>query len=160
MVVKSMKENIVRGSIEYIGINNDIPDNINMFKCFTLSHSIESHIAVEEIIKTIVRCSILEFNIIDTIEGKSINNRKLTGKKIIVEGICESKVQYIFSNKNEKTLESLKFNIQFCESVIVPSRCNKGNLSYINIYIDDINIRKSTGNVILTISGILNVDIR
>lgn len=160
MVVNFMKESIVRGSIEYIGISNDIPDNINMFRCFTLSHIIESYINIEEVIKIVARCSILEFNVIDTIEGISINNKKLTGKKLIVEGVCESKIQYIFSNKSEKNLETLKCSIPFCESIIVPSRCNKGNLSYVNAYINDINIRKTTSNLILTVSGILTVDIR
>lgn len=155
-----MKENVVRGSIEYIGINNNIPDSINMFKCFTVYHNIEECINMEEIIKVIVRCTILEFNIVDTIEGVCINNKKLTGKKLILEGICESKVQYIFSDKNEKVLETLKYKIPFCESVAVPNRCNKGDISYINAYINDTNVRISNGNLILTVSGILAVDIR
>lgn len=158
-----MKENIVRGSIEYIGINTDIPDNINIFRIFNLCDTIENraeNINIEEIIQVVTRISILEYNLMDTAEGSSIDGQKLTGKKLIVEGVCESKIQYLARNKNERKLETLRCNMPFCEYIVVPSRCTKGNLLDINVYINDISVRNSIGKLILSVSGILTADIK
>ena len=158
-----MKENIVRGSIEYIGINTDLPDNINMFRIFNLCDSMDNRVVnviVEEIIQVVTRIRILEYSFMDTTEGVSVDGQRLTGKKLIVEGICENKIQYMAIDKGDQKLETLRYNIPFCEYIVVPSRCTKGNLSDVNVYINDISVRGSIDKLIVSIAGMLTADIK
>lgn len=135
---------IIRELIEYKGIDDCIRCNINNFKQINY----ESIFLVpcqkpdiEQIIEVDAKADILEYEVIKTPTGVSLEGQQATGYKLIVNGDINYKIQYIARQKSQ-TVHTFHNKTPFCGYIVLSEKFNKA--SYVNPYamVEDIMIDK------------------
>lgn len=139
-----MNNSIYRNEIEYLGIDNYIPNDIRSFKSTDISKLCEINTLspdVNRVLKVKVDSKIIDYRFIDTIAGSSIDGQKTTGKKAILNGRITFRIEYtsidqedciyvIYDKKDFNAVISLSPNTQKSQRLI-PS-----------IFIEDVYTRK------------------
>ncbi|MGL4772520.1 MAG: DUF3794 domain-containing protein [Clostridium sp.] len=123
---------IVRGLIEYTGIDTCIRSNIKNFR----QVNFESTFCVpcqkpdiEQIVKVSGKTSIYKFEIVKTPVGISLEGQEVTGYKLLVSGDINYKIQYV-ANEPTQSVHTFHQTVPFCGYIVLPKNFNKG--SYIN----------------------------
>lgn len=117
-------------SIDYIGIDNNLPTNIKYFKEEIFGITVQkskSNVDIHKIISVSIDCKINSIKLVNTQVRTSNEGQKLTGKKLLVELNFIYRIKYISTSK-EKYLYILKENATKVIYVVLPQ------------YIDDTRI--------------------
>ena len=134
-------KSITRNLIEYIGISEYLPTDIESFKQVYIKNDItlnENKADIDSISKIIAKARILNTRIIKTPKGISLDGYKLTGYKLLVEGSIYYKIQYANSNEN-LSLNLIDIDTRFLAFVIMPENFMLGDNFSSSIFIEDIN---------------------
>lgn len=134
-------KSITRNLIEYIGISEYLPIDIESFKQVYIKNDItlnENKADINSISKIIAKAKILNTRIMKTPKGISLDGYKLTGYKLLVEGSIYYKIQYTNSDKNQ-SLNLTDVDTRFLAFVIMPENFTLGDNFSTSIFIEDIN---------------------
>lgn len=134
-------KSITRNLIEYIGISEYLPTDIESFKQVYIKNDItlnENKADIDSISKIIAKAKILNTRIIKTPKGISLDGYKLTGYKLLVEGSIYYKIQYTNSDENQ-SLNLVDIDTRFLAFVIMPENFMLGDNFSSSIFIEDIN---------------------
>ncbi|WP_066868948.1 hypothetical protein [Clostridium mediterraneense] len=134
-------KSITRNLIEYIGISEYLPTDIESFKQVYIKNDItlnENKADIDSISKIIAKAKILNTRIIKTPKGISLDGYKLTGYKLLVEGSIYYKIQYINLGENQ-SLNLADVDTRFLAFVIMPENFILGDNFSSSIFIEDIN---------------------
>lgn len=134
-------KSITRNLIEYIGISEYLPIDIESFKQVYIKNDItlnENKADIDSISKIIAKAKILNTRIIKTPKGISLDGYKLTGYKLLVEGSIYYKIQYTNLDKNQ-SLNLTDVDTRFLAFVIMPENFTLGDNFSTSIFIEDIN---------------------
>lgn len=134
-------KSITRNLIEYIGISEYLPTDIESFKQVYIKNDItlnENKADIDSISKIIAKAKILNTRIIKTPKGISLDGYKLTGYKLLVEGSIYYKIQYTNSDENQ-SLNLTDIDTRFLAFVIMPENFMLGDNFSSSIFIEDIN---------------------
>ncbi|WP_069680160.1 DUF3794 domain-containing protein [Clostridium taeniosporum] len=135
---------VVRGLIEYNGIDNCIRSRMKNFK----QVNFESTFCVpcqkpdiEQIIKVSADTKILKYEIVKTPVGLSLEGQKVTGYKLLVSGDINYKIQYV-ADETTQSVHTFHESIPFCGYIVLPKKFNKD--SYINpsALVEDISVEQ------------------
>ena len=134
-------KSITRNLIEYIGISEYLPIDIESFKQVYIKNDItlnENKADIDSISKIIAKAKILNTRIIKTPKGISLDGYRLTGYKLLVEGSIYYKIQYTNSDENQ-SLNLADIDTRFLAFVIMPENFTLGDNFSSSIFIEDIN---------------------
>lgn len=135
---------VVRGLIEYNGIDDCMTNNIKNFK----EVNFESTFCVpcqkpniEQIVKVYGKTEILRYEIVKTPIGVSLEGQKVTGYKLLVCGDIKYKIQYV-ADEATQSVHTFHQCMPFCGYIVLPEKFNKD--SYINpvSLIEDISVEQ------------------
>lgn len=73
----------------------------------------------EQILNTLVDIVITDTKVINTIQGVSLEGQKLTGLKLIVEGILNQKVEYV-ADEPSQPVHAAHFRVPFSTFIVLP----------------------------------------
>lgn len=133
---------IVNNLIEYVGLVdlNDLPTEMESFKQLTVQENLTIPAAkpdIEQIIRVMAEASITSTKIIETPIGKSIEGQILTGRKIIIEGMLNQKIEYV-ADEPTQSVHAAHFKIPFSTFIVLPENFDVGTVVTIVPYIEDI----------------------
>lgn len=83
---------------------------------------------IEEILSTLVEVEIVNTKIIDTPIMTSLEGQNLTGKKLIIEGILDQKIEYV-ALLPEQSVHSAHFRVPFSTFIVLPPDFIEENLA-------------------------------
>ncbi|MGL5086493.1 MAG: hypothetical protein ACRC68_12370 [Clostridium sp.] len=150
-------ENIYNNLIEYSGISDYIPKDINCFKEFTINSTInvfDNDLKVKEIIKVNITPNIKSTRAIITPVGKSLEGQVLTGKKYIIEGELNIRVDFL-SETGRNKIHCL-YHVEYFSSSMILHKDIINRISLIpSIFIEDIHGQLVEDSEILVITTIL-----
>ncbi|MBW6409256.1 DUF3794 domain-containing protein [Clostridium weizhouense] len=135
---------VIRGLIEYNGIDNCTKNNMKNFRQINY----ESTFCVpcqkpdiEQIVKVYADTDIVKYEIIKTPIGISLEGQKVTGFKLLVCGDINYKIQYV-ADEPTQSVHTFHQSIPFCGYIVLPEKFNPG--SYINpsALIEDISVEQ------------------
>ncbi|MGO5075974.1 SPOCS domain-containing protein [Clostridium sporogenes] len=92
---------------------------------------------IEEILNTLVDIKITDTKVIKTPVGISLEGQKLTGHKLIVEGILNQKVEYISCAK-EQSVHAAHFRVPFSSFIVLPENFVEGTSIQVEGMVEDI----------------------
>lgn len=137
---------IVNNLIEYVGIadpaqfdSNSFPA-IASFKQLTVQENLTIPAAkpdIEQIIRVMAETTITSTKIIKTPTGTSKEGQKLTGRKIIIEGMLHQKIEYV-ADEPTQSVHAAHFKIPFSTFIVLPKNFDDGTVITIIPYIEDI----------------------
>ncbi|MGL5416312.1 MAG: hypothetical protein ACRDAU_11680 [Clostridium sp.] len=147
--------------IDYQGVSDYIPEDINSRKEFNIQEVIEigdKDIFLDEIIKVYVKGRCENIRRIATPQGTSIDGIKLTGRKAFVSSLFSLRVEYIASNFNNKIYSS-KTSKNYFTSVILEEEEAMKRKNIATVFIEDIVARKISGKeVLIDIYGFIGIE--
>ncbi|MGL5067968.1 MAG: hypothetical protein ACRC6T_09185 [Sarcina sp.] len=98
----------------------DVEFESNIFKILNIEHKIYlENVYVDEITEFLVEAIVTDSYIINTIKSKIYSDNILTGKKLMVRGYLDEKIEYI-SNSANGEIELLKYRETFTASITLP----------------------------------------
>ncbi|MGL4762170.1 MAG: hypothetical protein ACRCWG_12040 [Sarcina sp.] len=148
---------VIRNYIEYSGLSDDIPTEINGFNDFIIES--EKKLEKNKIrIKSFTRCnvqaSINRQRLVNIYEEKGIGNKY----KLNVEGEIKIRVEYI-GICEENIIVSDKKEIPFNINVKILGQYNHSIKIIPNIFIEDIYIKKKSDDVyMISLAGLIIVE--
>jgi hypothetical protein len=133
---------IVKGLIEYSGIVDcsQLPTHMTAFKQFTVQENLTIPAAkpdIEQILRVMAEASITSTKIIKTPTGVSLEGQKLTGWKVIVEGVIHQKIEYV-ADEPTQSVHSAHFKIPFSTFIVLPCSITNDMVVTVVPYIEDI----------------------
>lgn len=143
---------IDRNFIEYVGINAPTSgtDNVLTFKEFNVSEMLELPVYlcnISNILKSVVSVNILNKQIFKTPVATSAEGQSLTGLKIGIEGEIDTKITYT-EDSTYKSINVLNYKSKFYVSTPIPDYIKTINSLLINVYVENINIKKLDDNML------------
>ncbi|MGL4798626.1 MAG: SPOCS domain-containing protein [Cellulosilyticaceae bacterium] len=99
--------------------------------------------AIEQVLKVSASVKVLYHKIIKTPKGKSIEGNVLTGKKVIVEGVIEQKVQYV-ACEEVQSVHVVSFSTPFISYVVLPDNINCCGGIVVSAFIEDMIAKPDT----------------
>ena len=135
-------QSIVKNLIEYVGIVDyaDLPTSMDSFKQLTVQENLtipDAKPDIEQIIRVMVEAKITSTKIIETPIGKSLEGQILTGRKIIIEGILNQKIEYV-ADEPTQAVHAAHFKVPFSTFIVLPEDFEDGTFVTIIPYIEDI----------------------
>lgn len=153
---------VVRNLIQYVGISDYIPETSTVFKQLNVEKNFclpEAKPDVEQILKAISELKIKSTKVIKTPKGISLEGQKLTGWKIVVEGVIKQKVQYV-ADEPEQSVHAAHVDIPFSTFIVLPDNFIMGTPVTILGYIEDVFVQKMDGRcVFINVTILLNSDL-
>lgn len=119
-------KSITRNLVEYTYDNKCLPRESDNFKQLNLDELLtlpECKPDIEQIIKVSSAVKITHTKVITTPKGKSLEGMVLTGKKLIVEGRIEQKMQYVACER-EQSVHVVAFSSPFLTYIVIPDTYN------------------------------------
>lgn len=154
--------NLFNQNIEYKGINKYISNNMENFAQFNVSYIFQIGSENKDILnisKVEVKSDVTYFEVINTPKGISLEGQCLTGKKMILCGDLNFKIEYISDGSNQNIeVRHTKVPISVCISI------DNEDYDFIGLYpsfsIEDIYCRKENNKDVyinVTLVGIVDV---
>lgn len=138
---------IVKNLIELDGIADFLPEFSEAYapiKEFNVQETLDIPTAkpdIEQIIKVKSEINITSTKVIKTPVSVSIDEQRLTGWKVIVEGELKQTVQYV-ADEPTQSVHGAHFDIPFSIFVVLPPHYEEGNCVSVEGYIEDIYAEK------------------
>lgn len=139
---------ITRDLIEYSGINDCLPLNPRNFKQINVEDEVAMPIQkpdIEQIVKVDSNAVIKNTKVIKTPIGTSLEGLRLTGHKLLIEGLITHKIQYV-ANIAEQSTHTSHFTTPFIAFIVLSeSFCTTSQLTasaFIeDVYVNTIDLR-------------------
>lgn len=133
---------IVKNLIEYVGIvdSDQLPEQMTSFKQLTVQENLTIPSAkpdIEQIIRVMAEAVITSTKIIKTPTGTSKEGQILTGRKIIIEGVLNQKIEYV-ADEPTQSVHAAHFKVPFSTFIVLPEDFEDGTVVTIIPYIEDI----------------------
>lgn len=93
---------------------------------------------IEQIIKVWVNPCILNFKVIKTPKGTSLEGQNITGNKLMIQGDIQYKVEYV-ALEAEQSIHTAHTTIPFCGYVVLPEKFNKNAFISASVEVEDIH---------------------
>ena len=124
--------------------------DISTFKNLLIEHKVdnEKKIDIAEVIDCILDIKITSSYLINTIENNIYKNNKQTGKKLIIRGYLDEKIEYVEATINEK-INILRHRENFSTSIIVPKEISEYNDIRINTTVNEVFFKLLNNKTIL-----------
>ena len=124
--------------------------DISTFKNLLIEHKVynENKIDIAEVIDCILDIKITSSYLINTIENNIYKNNKQTGKKLIIRGYLDEKIEYVEDTINEK-INILRHRENFSASIIVPKELGEYNDIRINTTVNEVFFKLLNNKTIL-----------
>lgn len=114
---------MVIGGIDYIGIDENLPNNIKYFReelVTTIFKKSKDNKDIHNIVSVSLDCNINSIKIINTQKRVSNEGQRLTGKKLLVEANLNYRIKYI-TNSKQQYIYILKPKINKVFYIVAPS---------------------------------------
>lgn len=150
---------IYENLIEYSGISEYIPQYINCYKELNLESTVNTpsyRPNIKEIIKVSAAARINSSRIILTPIGKSLEGQELTGKKYIIEGEANIRVDYLSDNEDNKVY-CIHHKENFSSGIVLHKDIINSNGLVPSIFIEGINAELLSNKQVFVIITILSV---
>ncbi|MCY6369536.1 DUF3794 domain-containing protein [Clostridium ganghwense] len=139
---------IVKNLIEYVGIVDpeQLPEQMTSFKQLTVQENLTIPSAkpdIEQIVRVMAEAVITSTKIIETPIGKSKEGQILTGRKIIIEGMLNQKIEYV-ADEPTQSVHAAHFKVPFSTFIVLPEDFEDGTVVTIIPYIEDIYVKQVT----------------
>lgn len=138
---------IVKNLIEFEGIADFLPQFDSQYapiKEFNVQETAQVPDVkpdIEQIVKVKSELVITHTKVIKTPEATSIDEQKLTGWKLIVEGMLKQVVQYV-ADEITQPVHAMHFNVPISVYVVLPPDFEDGDCVSVDGYIEDIYAEK------------------
>lgn len=139
-----MNNSVYRNEVEYIGIDKYIPNDIRAFKSLDIGEICEINALSPDVYKALkvkVDSRIIDYRVIDTISGTAVDGQKLTGKKVILNGIVTFRIEYT-STDEEDSIYVIYGKKEFNAVVALSTNTSRNCRLIPSVFIEDIYIRK------------------
>lgn len=149
--------NIYKNLIEYSGISNYIPKDISCYREFNVDSIVnltKDRPKIDEIIKISASHKINSTRIIKTPIGKSLEGQELTGKKYMIEGELNFRVDYLSENEDSKVYCTY-YKEYFATSIVLQQDIINSTMFIPTIFIEEINGEVLNNEQVLIITTIL-----
>ena len=137
----------------------NIEKAMSLFKTMNINGEIEiseSDPKILEVSNLIINPSILSYYPIETIKNRSYDNQILTGKKMIIEGIVEEKIEYIVDDEFS-ALYFIEKITPFSTFIVMPENNDYDNIDFecktIDVYFTSIDSRTIFRDINFIIEG-------
>lgn len=130
---------VSRDLIEYNGIDK-CPFSSNFFKQVNLDFIFcipDQKPDIEQIVKVWVKPCIVHKEIIKTPIGVSIEGQNVTGKKLMVSGDMEIKVEYVACTRTQN-VHSAHTVFPFCGYIVLPKDFNENAIVSVSAAVEDV----------------------
>ena len=130
----------VFGLMEVSGLADTLPTCPVNFKQLSVQEVLtipEAKPDVEQIVCVAAEVIIKSTSVIKTPAGISAEGQKLTGKKLIVEGVISQKVEYV-ADEPTQSVHAAHFNMPFSAFIVLPAKFVTGTPLIVTGYIEDI----------------------
>lgn len=131
---------ITRDLVEYYGIDDCLPLDPKNFKQINIEDETCVPIQkpdIEQIVKVYASSEIKSYKVIKTPKGTSLEGVKLTGHKLIVEGIIKYKIQYVADTK-EQSVHTFHYSAPFMSFIVLPEDFSETAYVTVSSFIEDI----------------------
>lgn len=149
--------NIFNNLIEYAGISSYIPKNIRCSKEITLNTTVKLKSSTRnfsEIIKVSVFTEVIYYKVIKTPIGSSLEGQNLTGKKIIIDGLLNLRIDYLSKDSNKVYCMNYKEN--FCSTLILNNKFTNKSIFIPTFFVENINAQLVNDNEVFVITSLLS----
>lgn len=147
-------------NISYSGLNESIPENINVFNHKTINKIIKLNdlfLDIDEILSLNIGYNLDHNKIVKTGKGISIEGEELTGIKLISEGNFIIRIDYC--GKNDGCIYTFRESIDFNNAINIPYEWGYNKKINQHIYIEDVSCEKiNEREVIVIINFIFAID--
>ncbi|WP_461204780.1 DUF3794 domain-containing protein [Clostridium sp. DL1XJH146] len=138
---------IVKHLIEYVGIveYSQLPLDMTAFKQLTVEENLVIPSAkpdIEQIVRVMAEAIITSTKIIKTPRGTALEGQILTGRKIIIEGILNQKIEYV-ADEATQPVHAAHFKVPFSTFIVLPEDFEDGTVVTIIPYIEDIFVKQT-----------------
>ena len=148
---------IVRDLVEIVGIADAFPTAPTAFTQISVMETLIIPAAkpdVEQILKILIEAKITSTRIVATPIGTAVGGLKLTGTKLIVEGILRQKMTYV-ANVPDQAVHAAEFNLPFSTFMVLPTLTipvTPGLVNQIQVepFIEDVYVNWENPRTILT----------
>ena len=130
----------------------EINSTISNFKCIYKTEKIyreKCKPCIEGVNSISADIDILEYHLVKTIEGKSNEGQKLTGYKIVLEGLIKEVIEYS-SVEDDGLVYAISEDIPFSTFIILPSNFKVGSKITNDYVIEELDFKKRDKNSIYT----------
>ena len=130
---------VTRDLIDYHGIDKCMFSS-NFFKQLNLDFIFcipDQKPDIEQIVKVWVKPCIIHQEIIKTPTGISLEGQNITGKKLMVNGDIELKIEYVACTPTQN-IHTAHTKFPFCSYVVLPNDFNSNNLVSPSVVIEDV----------------------
>jgi hypothetical protein len=130
--------------MELSGISSEFPSNSKSFKEFQLQEILYLPCEkpdIESILRTTADVKINKSHMILTPASTSYESLKLTGKKLIIEGELNHKIEYT-ANDISQSVHSSHFHVTFSTYIVLDESFNSEPNFVVTPYIEDIYIKQ------------------
>lgn len=152
---------VVRDLVEYVGLADYIPMDINNVNNFQLDDTItlsKEKPDIKQICKVSVDTYLKKGRIVKSATGNALNGDTSKGFKFIGEVVAKWRIEYVTSN-NTDTIYSLNGESLITAFVSMPFDCRLTSSIISTALIDDINVQLlSCRTFMLNITGILIIE--
>lgn len=134
----------IENLVEYYGIVDELPvlNNPSSFKQFCLHENLllpELKPDVIKIVKVVSDITILNTRVIRTPKATSLEGQKLTGYKVLNDGIIKHKIEYIGETPSQE-IHAVHFNTPFSTFIVLPEDFKTNTEVKVTGYIEDISV--------------------
>lgn len=133
---------VTRDLIEYSGINDGLPLSPNNFKQINIEDEFTMPIQkpdIEQIVKVDSSAIIKNTRIIKTPKGISLEGLRLTGHKLLIEGLITYKVQYV-ANIAEQSTHTSNFTTPFIAFIVLSEDFSTTSQLTASAFIEDVYV--------------------
>lgn len=131
----------MRNLIEYNGISTCSHGKLAHFKQtnteFTFCIPTQKP-DIEQIVKVWVSTCILNYKVVKTPKGTSLEGQNITGYKLMIQGDIQYKVEYV-ALEAEQSIHTAHTTIPFCGYVVLPERFNPNAFIFASVEVEDIH---------------------
>ncbi len=133
----------VKNLVEYIGLADELPmlDNPASFKQFCLHETTclpESKPSILQLVKVVSDIAILDTRVVRTPKAVSLEGQKLTGFKLMLEGLLKQKIEYVGDTPAQE-VHAVHCNIPFSTFIILPENFKPNTAVKAAGYLEDIS---------------------
>lgn len=153
-------KSIIKNSIKFSGIADNLPDNPYIFKQLNMERTLilpEPKPNILHIVQTSLRVDISKTNLIKIPVITSLKNQSLTGNSLSIEGVLSQKIEYA-ADVITQMVYATEYTIPFSTFIMLPDDYIIDKSIPVKSYIEDISIslideRTIFENIILFIDG-------
>lgn len=133
----------IKNLIEYTGLADELPilDNPSCFKQFCFHESLlipEVKPDILKIAKVVSDLCIIDNRVIRTPKATSLEGQKLTGFKLMIDGVLNQNVEYVCETPSQ-AVHAVQFNVPFSTFIILPESFKPSTTIKVAGYIEDIS---------------------